>query len=86
MNQNEEIDYSEYYALCDYDKRRAFSNNFWKIANGIKPINIPEHDRNYWEYWNEEVEKRAKEIFERKKRLEKIKEKHEIIRNSTIQK
>lgn len=64
--------FDEYNQLPIEERKNLYANNFWKIANGLTPINVPDTDTNYWKYWNSKVENQAKDIFKEKQRVKKL--------------
>lgn len=64
--------YDEYNSLTKEEKKSLYPNNFWKIANGKEPINVPNEDTQYWKYWNSKIENQAKNIFKEKQRQKKL--------------
>ncbi|MEH0155857.1 hypothetical protein V6R21_17055 [Limibacter armeniacum] len=42
-------DYSEFKQLSDYQKKRLYNVNYWRVQAGEKTIPIPEEFTSYWE-------------------------------------
>lgn len=62
QDNNNEKDYSRYYALTDYHRRCLPTTNFWHLVNGTEPISVPNTDTYYYNHFTERERLKAIEI------------------------
>ena len=44
--------YDEYHKLPTYQKKCLSATNYWRVMNGMKVIDVPSEDINYYNYFN----------------------------------
>jgi len=44
--------YDEYHKLPAYQKKCLSATNYWRVMNGMKVIDVPSEDINYYNYFN----------------------------------
>jgi len=66
--------FGHYNALSNYHKKCIYATNFWRIANGMQPIPVPESNKAYWKCWTDYIQKQAEETATEIKRTKSKKE------------
>lgn len=52
--------YEEYDKLTPYQKKCLSATNYWRLINGLKAIDVPSEDYEYYNYFNKKCLKNVK--------------------------